>query len=130
VSCGICYEVCPGIKVDFGLLKRQMEFSDIFKNDLELGSFSKCYLSCAKDDSVQQQGASGGVVTSLLIYLMEKKLVDGVILVNEKEDQSWLLQVIISENVEEIKQSAGSKYTMLSLLSVIEKVEKTGKIMQ
>lgn len=127
ISCGNCFEVCPGIAVDFEQLKKQMEFLDNKKDDLELGTFFKCYLSYAKDDSIRVGGASGGVLTALLVYLLQEKNIDEVILVGEKEDRPWIPYTCITNDIEKIKRSAGSKYVMLSLLTAVKEIEDFNK---
>jgi coenzyme F420 hydrogenase subunit beta len=109
--CSLCYNHCQGVKVDFGELDSNFETGDKF--DVYLKGYQKCFLGYSEDDPVRRKGSSGGSVTILLVYMLEKKLVDGVIIPRQKADQKWLFRPEIVTDIETVKASSQSKYCLI-----------------
>ena len=111
IKCGLCYNNCQGVEVNFAELNKNFDSGDKF--DKYIKNYSKCYLGHSLDDPVRRKGASGGTVTRLLVYMLEKKLVDGVIIPRQKPDQKWLFRPEIVTDVETVRASAQSKYCLI-----------------
>jgi coenzyme F420 hydrogenase subunit beta len=109
--CSLCYRHCQGVEVDFNAL--DASFKDGKRADKHIGYYKKCYLGYSTDDPVRRGGASGGTVTRLLLYLMEKRLVDGVIIPRQKPDQKWLFRPEIVTDVNTVRESSQSKYCLI-----------------
>jgi len=90
-GCGICYNQCPRTKT--------------VPEDL-IGSVKVAYIAKSKIPDVK--GQDGGTVTSLLLYLLEKKLIDGAVVT--KHDASWRAQPAFVKTREEILAASGSLY--------------------
>ena len=82
----IVKELCPGIKVHYdgqhGLW----------------GSISEVYEGWSTDTFVRQTAASGGIVTSIAIFLLESKKVDAVLQVGVKDGEYLHNELKISRN--------------------------------
>ena len=50
---------------------------DYSNTESYLGKTKSCYIGYANDESVRKYAASGGFVSSFLIYLLDKRLIDG-----------------------------------------------------
>lgn len=61
------------------------------------------------------KGQDGGAVTSILMYLLEKGLVDNVSIVGEDEEISWKPVSRLTSDVEEVKKAAGTKYSTVPI---------------
>lgn len=109
--CSLCYRHCQGIEVDFQAL--DASFAGEERLDEYIGYYRRCYLGYSNDDRIRRGGASGGTVTRLLVYLLEKGLVDGVIIPRQKPDQKWLFRPEIVTDVSIVKKSAQSKYCLI-----------------
>ena len=70
------------------------------------------YLGWSTDERIREKGASGGLVTSILIAALENKLVDKVAVLR-KIDEFEAIPVITSD-IEEIVKSAGSLHSIPS----------------
>jgi coenzyme F420 hydrogenase subunit beta len=105
VHCGLCRDVCPGIGVNFKKLDREIFGRE--PSDLLLGNYLKLYAGEAVDSGVRARGASGGVATAILLYALEKKLIDGA-LVTVME--GLRPKVVLARSAKEIMAAAKSKY--------------------
>lgn len=107
-QCGICFEVCPGHSVDFKQLN-----SEIFgkqPEDLLLGNYLDCYVGHGTDYDIRYNSASGGLVTALLIFALEKGIIDGALVTRMRDDRPLEPQPFIATTREEIISAAKSKY--------------------
>lgn len=71
--CGMCYEIRPSNPTNNPLTK---------DNDIFHGKYSSGYIGHASDANIRQKSQSGGVVTALLCYLLEQKLIEGAVVNN------------------------------------------------
>lgn len=106
--CGLCVEACPGHSVDFEGLAQRL-FGDI-PEDIILGRYLGSYVGYAVDRDVRYDSASGGLVTALLIYALERKLIDGALVTRMRADKPLEPEPFIARTREEILSAARSKY--------------------
>ena len=107
-NCGLCFRVCPGHFVDFKGLNL-----DIFGNEPEdvlIGNYQGCYLGHATDDNLRYNAASGGMVTALLLFALEKGIIDGALVTRMKKDNPLEPEPFIARTKEEIIDASKSKY--------------------
>ena len=106
--CGLCYQVCPGHSVDFEGLNATL-FGDV-PEDIALGRYLGCYLGHATDESIRYHSASGGLVSSLLVFALEEGLIDGALVTRMRSDDPLKPESFIARTREEILSAVGSKY--------------------
>ncbi len=68
----------------------------------------------AADDEVRQAGSSGGVISALAQYCLDKKLVDGVIQIQASQDDPLENVAVISRSRQNVIASSGSRYAPAS----------------
>lgn len=73
LKCGICYYVCPQTHV----LNDQLNSK--YDNKPPMGNQIKVSSAQATSDEIRERGTDGGVVTAILTYMLENKLIDGAI---------------------------------------------------
>ena len=102
LKCGICYLICPQIKALNGELKERFAWRD------PIGPVRK--LASARTTNARIQGVctDGGVVTSLLLYALEKGMIQAAIVT--KRVGPFERKVVIATTPEEILDAAGSNY--------------------
>lgn len=107
LQCGLCISVCPGTGWDAGI--RFPGTSD-GKSVRHLGTVTGCFMGISLDDTIRSNAASGGIVAELLVYLLEKKYVDGVIVSRMKPGSALETETFIAKTRQEIISSQKSVY--------------------
>jgi coenzyme F420 hydrogenase subunit beta len=107
-NCGLCFRVCPGHSVDFKTLN--LDIFDKEPEDVLMGNYRDCYLGHATDDNLRYNAASGGVVTALLLFALEKGIIDGALVIKMSEENPLEPQPFIARTKEEIISACKSKY--------------------
>ena len=102
IECGLCYAICPVINEFEDETKRHVSWS------APIGRVLKLTLARAKDRKILAKATDGGVVTSLLLHLLNKGRIDGAIVSKQVglfKRQPWLAQ-----SREEIIEAAGFNF--------------------
>lgn len=107
-QCGLCVKVCPGVSVDFDQLANK--FLDGKYKDDRIGVFEACYTGCSSVHNIRYNSSSGGLVTSLLIYALEKGLIEGALVLGMSESNPPETEPSIATTPSEIIAASGSKY--------------------
>jgi coenzyme F420 hydrogenase subunit beta len=124
---GRCYELCPRTRLDLDALNQEVFGKE--RDDFLLGTHKAIYMAQSARAGIQKKAQYGGVVTGLLTYALEKKLIDGAVLVNYSTDYSLLPEPVLVRTKEEILACAGSKYTAAPSLQILsESVKKCKKL--
>lgn len=119
-GCDICFKVCPGHSVELQRLS-----SGLFQNteeDLNIGRFVKCYTGHSLDYNIRYHSASGGVVSSLLIFMLENKLIESAIVTRMSKDNPIEPEVIIAKTRQEILEGKSSKYCPVPLNTALKTI--------
>ena len=105
-KCGKCLKVCPGIGIEF---QKYQVASESAKQDKYIGNYVDLHTGYALDEDIRYHSASGGMVSQFLIYLLEKKVIDGAVVTGYKEDHITPYSYI-ARTREEIINARSSKY--------------------
>ena len=107
-QCDLCYQVCPGQVVDFEGLNTAL-FGNIPEH-VAVGRYLASYIGHAADDETRHSSSSGGVVTALLIFALEKGLIDGALVTRMRRDKPLRPEPFIARTRDDIVSAMGSKY--------------------
>jgi coenzyme F420 hydrogenase subunit beta len=108
-GCGICHQICAGKDVPLIELDRFI-FGRERDTKTELFGISRaCYQAHATDPEIRERGSSGGVVTALLVYALEHKLISAATAVAFDKQQRWKAIPVLARTREEITDAAQSK---------------------
>lgn len=114
VNCGLCYSICPFMAIDEENRINTNKCSDCRlclkvcpKKEKENFQKDFDYYIC-KNQNKKIHGSSGGIITSILINLLNKNIIDGCILTIQ--ERGLKTKTIIAKTEEEIIKAAGSKY--------------------
>ena len=88
------------------------------------GVVLKSYIGHATDVVVRRQGASGGVTTAVLIYLLETKRISGAICLRVGKEQPWRAEPVVARTREDIIACAGSVYSQTPTNTILDKLEE------
>lgn len=110
MACGICLHQCPKTKTTVPQL---------------IGNVIEVYRAKTLLPEVTR-GQDGGVVTSLLIYLLKEKLVDAEIITKHDENEPWKPKPAVITSKDEILKSSGSIYSQSQSVSKLMEAIKAG----
>lgn len=113
-KCGKCLKVCPGVGIEFQKFKLE---SDRQKSDEYIGRYVGLHTGYSQDEDIRYHSASGGMVSQFLIYLLEKKVIDGAVVTGYKKDHITPYSYI-ARSREEIINARSSKYCPVALNKV------------
>jgi len=108
LECGICYYICPQTHVLEKDLNKTYNLSDF--DSMPFGFFNEIYTCQATD---------GGVVNSIINYLIQKKLIDGAIVAKTRAPFSR--EAIFAKNKEDLINASGIN---LDISPQLEKIQK------
>lgn len=116
-KCGRCLKVCPGIGCDLVTLSKAL-FSSASKTDKYIGRYVSLYTGYSLDEENRFHGASGGMVTTFLIYLLEKKIINGAVVTGFSKKDNITPISYIARNKEDIINARSSKYCPVTMNGV------------
>jgi coenzyme F420 hydrogenase subunit beta len=102
LKCGICYLICPQTKALEDELKKKYHWT------APVGYFSSLGSARTTNSKVASEATDGGVVTSLLLYAIEKLHIDGAIVSHKIGPFSRV--PAFAANEEEVISAAGSHF--------------------
>ena len=107
-QCGICFDVCPGHAINFKQLN--LEIFGKESEDVLIGNHINCYVGHATDYEIRYNSASGGLVTTLLIFALEEGIIDGALVTKMKKDKPLEPEPFIARTKGDIIEASKSKY--------------------
>ena len=116
-KCGICYLICPQTHDLNEDIKQEFGWSP------PIGIFREITSAQATDEEIREVATDGGVVTALLSYMLENKIIDGAIVA--KRTGLFNRQPDIATTREKLIQSAGSQFSESSQLGEVGKEYST-----
>lgn len=125
-GCGLCTIICPGEEVNIPLLE-QFVFGRVREEKIpDLGVYRYARAGCAVDRDIRKHGASGGLVTALLIYALEKGLVDCALVAGYRPDQPWRTEAKLAVTRQQLLAAAQSKYACVPVSALLNRAYKEG----
>ena len=100
LKCGICYMICPRTEDLEEALKKRFKHRLPAGNYLEVGSLR------ATSKETRSVCTDGGVVTSLLAYMLDSGKIDGAVI--SKREGLWNNQPMLATTFEELLEGAGT----------------------
>jgi coenzyme F420 hydrogenase subunit beta len=122
-QCGLCVKCCPGGDVNFQDMSRNVFDRDYDPDDLN-GHVEDLFVCHANDETVRLNGASGGLITALLLYMLEKKIIDGAVVVSMDSDNPCQTKGILATTPAEIIASSQSKYCLTPSMEILSHIRR------
>ncbi len=97
-ACQVCYYSCPRIELPVAEIEQQV---------FHVGAYSVK----SKDPDVVKRAQDGGAVTSLLLYALDRKIIDYAVNSGLTSDKPWRPEPQIARTKEDLLNHAGSRYT-------------------
>jgi len=118
----LAWDACPGKGIHYPSLYRK-HYGRLPENWL-LGCFNRVRTGHSADPDIRRNGASGGVITRTLIYLLEQKLVDAAIVVRQGIPAPEKARVVTARSRDEVLAAAQSVYIPVSTLDILPRLLK------
>lgn len=117
------WNACSGKYFDFPKY-RELFYKDASHFHTFIGAYEQIGIGFACDPNIRKVGASGGIISAVLIWLLRKKMIDGAVVLGMSEKEPWLTQAYIATTEEEILNGAQSKYIISSTNDILPEIEK------
>lgn len=109
-NCDLCIKACPALSSFYG---ENLTITTI------LGRIEKVFFSYSTDGNIRYHAASGGVITSLALYMLKQKIVDKVLVT--KMD-GFKATPTLTDNKNDIVSAQGSIYFKTFSLRILKKL--------
>lgn len=123
-GCHRCMDSCPGVGIEISKISHEEFNSPQIQFNEYIGYFYNCYTGHSNDYETRYHSASGGMITQLLIWLLEKKYINGAIVTKFNSSSPLLVQSFLATTKEEILNAKSSKYTPVTLDNSIKEIKK------
>lgn len=110
IHCQRCINCCPGIDITDA-------------KPYSKGDFRQLLIGFATNPEIRQHGASGGVVTALISYMLSCSLVDKAINLNISNSPILPEPVVFTE-AKQVMANGGSKYIIYPICDQLKKFDK------
>ena len=114
------FEACPGRGLDYPALCQSV-FGHHPSNWL-IGCARRIYVGYSGVPEVRRRGASGGVITQTLLYLLEQGRIDGAVVVCQGRPHPWQAEPIIARSAAEIVAASQSVYVPVPVNAILGKM--------
>ncbi len=121
-TCNECLSVCPGFRI--GELDHRAKKA---KSNIYFGPFLDIWEGFAVDNEIRYKASSGGVITSLAQYCLEKEGMDFTLHTGASADNPFYNQTVLSRTRDDLLSHAGSRYSPSSPCKDLDLVENINK---
>ncbi len=110
-DCDLCVRVCPGDEFSAPSIAKELfkEVPEIYNTH---GHFEEASITYASDKEIRYHSSSGGLVTGLLLSMLESKEIDGALVVCSDDKVHWKGKPIIARTRDDLIASLKSKYAI------------------
>jgi len=125
IKCTKCLQVCPGEEVDFPAFDQRM-FGVSPHVDSVTGIARRTMVAHASEERMRFEGTSGGFVTFLLKYMLDKGIIDGALVMGTENvpGQGWREKPFIARSADELRAATKSKYRVVPFLQPLAEMEE------
>lgn len=124
INCGKCLKVCAGNGIDIKAKSESLFYTPSICSNTYIGDYLKCFKGYSTDEEIRYHCASGGCVSTLLIFLLQKGLIDGAVVTGFQHDDVMRPNVYIARSKEDILKGKSSKYCVVSMDGIATDIKK------
>lgn len=118
-DCKICEKICKDSIADESVFHNEYNFHPY------IGNFINCYTGFSTDNDIRKKSASGGLISSLLIYLLKSGSINGAVVTKLRYNgQTIETYPFIAKTEEDILDAKGSFYLPVNFSDVISEIKK------
>ena len=115
-GCSLCWDFCPrgGLRYE-----RQWKLTGGDDNVKGAGDPITEFSATVQEDW-RENAQDGGLVTSVLIHLLEEGEIDGAMVATESETEPWKAEPFLATTPEELVENAGSFYNQTMAVGAVD----------
>jgi coenzyme F420 hydrogenase subunit beta len=117
----LIWQACAGKEFDFPGFRNKIYTSQT-PFHVYTGPYQSISIGYARNDEVRKQGASGGILSAVLIWLLENKMIDGAVVTGMSDTEPWLSKSFIATTSAQIIEAAQSKYIITSVNEILPEI--------
>lgn len=121
-SCRVCLDVCPAHEVDY--TSHQARAGILPELLPTFGPVLEVWEGHASDPEIRFQGSSGGALTALATYCLEKENMAGVLHIGQNPDDRLRNRTRLSRSRAELLEFVGSRYAPASACDRLDLIEQ------
>lgn len=121
VDCGLCRKVCAGQGIDIERRANTL-FNEASYSHKMLGHYNGLYKGYSTEYETRYHSASGGCLSQFLVWLLEKKLIDGAVVTRFRDDDHMTPQPFIARTKDELLSGKSSKYCVVSMDGILTEI--------
>lgn len=122
-DCDLCVRVCPGD--EFDLLEQYQQHYQLKPGITDThGHFLSAVIAHASGSELREDSTSGGLVSAVLLHMLETKQIDGAVLIASDDNVLWKGKPIVARTAKEILACAKSKYAIAPTNSVLDQLRE------
>jgi coenzyme F420 hydrogenase subunit beta len=110
-ACQVCYYSCPRIELPLAEIEQQVFGRSRTAEEAILGIHVGSYSVKSRDPDVVKLAQDGGAVTSLLLYALDRKIIDYAVNSGLTSGKPWRPEPQIARTKADLLSHAGSRYT-------------------
>ncbi|MFW9821416.1 MAG: Coenzyme F420 hydrogenase/dehydrogenase, beta subunit C-terminal domain [Candidatus Thorarchaeota archaeon] len=126
IRCGLCYYVCPRTYLPVRVLNMTQEGTSKIKEYEKVGFFLEAYSARTKIKEIAKICQDGGISSTCLHYLLDKKEID-VAIGAKMSNTLWRPEPVLLNTKEDILVTAGTKYVNNPNLQILNDNELQDK---
>ncbi len=125
INCGTCRLLCPD---DYRLYNKAYnqtyKGSKYYKKNELIGPFLEARVGFVNDLEKRLRSASGGILTALLTYLLDERIVDGVVVTQsiQNEIDRKLCESVVVYSSSSLIDKTGSRYYPIEFSKVLNEI--------
>jgi coenzyme F420 hydrogenase subunit beta len=124
----LIWNACPGKEFSFPSYRKAI-YPDSTPFHVYTGPYLQIGIGYSADESIRMASASGGILTAILCWLLEKKIIDGAVVTGMSEQEPWHPRSFIATTREELIAASQSKYVITSVNEILPEMERfNGKL--
>ncbi len=123
IGCGICNIHCPRTFLYLDLVRDYVKGASSNLDEEPVAAYKNAFSAQTNREEIREVCQDGGIVTSILFYLFDHDLIDGVLAV-KKSGGNWATEPVVITNKEELLETAGTRYVITPTLVGLEKAKE------
>lgn len=128
-GCHKCSNICPGVGIKLLNISKEKLDTETIKEHTLIGRYEYAYSGYALDYETRFHGASGGILTSFIAFLLDKKYISAAVVAENNVTQPFLNRTVLIHDSKDLYKARSSKYCPVKYDEIVPQVKKeNGKV--